>query len=164
MSLQVGWGGVSGDLLRESNSVRLMESRIWHPPALWKKGSERGQWPLPTFLSGIKLSARSCLDTKHLSSSLLATSTFQAATLVMELRNSESKSLCGFFKRNYLALAAVAQWIECGPENQSIAGSIPSQGTCLVASYVPIRGCMRGNHTLMFHCSFSLPSPLSKNK
>ena len=28
-------------------------------------------------------------------------------------------------------LAGVAQWIECGPENQRVAGSIPSQGTCL---------------------------------
>ena len=29
------------------------------------------------------------------------------------------------------ALAGVAQWIEYQPENQSVAGSIPSQGTCL---------------------------------
>ena len=29
------------------------------------------------------------------------------------------------------ALAGVAQWIECGPANQRVAGSIPSQGTCL---------------------------------
>ena len=35
-----------------------------------------------------------------------------------------------------LALAGVAQWIECRPENQGIAGSIPSQGTCLGCSLV----------------------------
>ena len=29
------------------------------------------------------------------------------------------------------ALAGVAQWIECQPVNQKVAGSIPSQGTCL---------------------------------
>ena len=29
------------------------------------------------------------------------------------------------------ALAGVAQWIECWPANQRVAGSIPSQGTCL---------------------------------
>ena len=29
------------------------------------------------------------------------------------------------------ALAAVAQWIRCQPANQRVAGSIPSQGTCL---------------------------------
>ena len=31
----------------------------------------------------------------------------------------------------YIALAGVAQWIECRPENQRVASSIPSQGTCL---------------------------------
>ena len=30
-----------------------------------------------------------------------------------------------------LALAAVTQWIQCQPVNQTVAGSIPSQGTCL---------------------------------
>ena len=29
------------------------------------------------------------------------------------------------------ALAGVAQWIEHWPVNQRVAGSIPSQGTCL---------------------------------
>ena len=29
------------------------------------------------------------------------------------------------------ALACLAQWIECWPVNQRVAGSIPSQGTCL---------------------------------
>ena len=30
-----------------------------------------------------------------------------------------------------LALADVAQWIECQPANQRVSGSIDSQGTCL---------------------------------
>ena len=30
-----------------------------------------------------------------------------------------------------LALAGVAQWIELWPENQRVASSVPSQGTCL---------------------------------
>ena len=30
-----------------------------------------------------------------------------------------------------LALAGVAQWIECGPVNQRVTGLIPSQGTGL---------------------------------
>ena len=33
--------------------------------------------------------------------------------------------------KDNMALAGVAQWIEHGPENQRVAGSIPSQGTCL---------------------------------
>ena len=34
-------------------------------------------------------------------------------------------------KKNSLALAGVSQWIERGPAKQRVAGSIPSQGTCL---------------------------------
>ena len=30
-----------------------------------------------------------------------------------------------------MALAGVAQWIECWPVNQMVTGSIPSQGSCL---------------------------------
>ena len=59
----------------------------------------------------------------------------------------------------------MAQWTECWPVNQRVASSIPSQGTCLVVGQVPSWGCGRGNHILMFlSLSFSLPSPLSKNK
>ena len=32
---------------------------------------------------------------------------------------------------SYMALAGVAQWIEHQPADQRVAGSIPSQGTCL---------------------------------
>ena len=34
-------------------------------------------------------------------------------------------------KLQIIALAGVAQWIECRPANQGVAGSIPSQGPCL---------------------------------
>ena len=75
--------------------ARLMDSHIWHPPAssvaLLGVGSEMGQWPLLAFLSGRKLSPSSCLDARHFSSFLYATSAFQAAILVLELRVSESK-------------------------------------------------------------------------
>ena len=52
--------------------ARLMESQIWHWPAsslaLWgSRGSEKGHRPLPTLLSGRKLSPSFCLDAKHLS-------------------------------------------------------------------------------------------------
>ena len=73
--------------------ARLMESQIWHIPALWLCGeaSEEGQRPLPAFLSGRKLSPSSCLDATHFSPSLCATGIFQDATPVMELRGSESE-------------------------------------------------------------------------
>ena len=34
-------------------------------------------------------------------------------------------------KNDSLALAGVAQWVECQLLNQRVTGSIPSQGTCL---------------------------------
>ena len=75
--------------------ARLMESQIWHLPAssvaLWGKDSEKGQWPLPTFLSRRKLSPSSPLDVRHFSVSLYTTGAFQVATLVLELRGSESE-------------------------------------------------------------------------
>ena len=40
----------------------------------------------------------------------------------------------------------------------------PVRAHAWVAGQVPSRGHVRGNHTLMFLSSFSLPSPLSKNK
>ena len=68
---------------------------------------------------------------------------------------------CASFKKGKPAVAGVAPWIECQPANQRVTGSIPSQGTCLV----PSRRHTRGNHISMFLSpSFSLPSPLSKNK
>ena len=81
---------------------------MWHPPArsvtLSGEGSEKGQWLLSTFPSKRKLSPSTHPDARHFSSSLYATGTFQAVTLVLELRGSESKSMCGFFKRNCLGI------------------------------------------------------------
>ena len=55
-------------------------------------------------------------------------------------------------------LAGVAQWIECQLANQRVADSIPSQGTC------PYLGASEGQLQVYVSLSFSLPSPLSKNK
>ena len=60
-----------------------------------------------------------------------------------------------------MALAGVAQWIECRPVNQGVAGLIPGRRTCLGCSLGPGRGRTRGSHALMF---LTLSSPLSKNK
>ena len=54
--------------------------------ALLGEGSEKEQWLLSTFLSGRKLSLNSRLDARHFISSLYAT-----ATMVLELRGSESE-------------------------------------------------------------------------
>ena len=62
------------------------------------------------------------------------------------------------------ALASAAQWIERGLWTKGSPVRFPVRAHAWVAGQVPSRGCVRGNHTLMFLSSFSLLSPLSKNK
>ena len=67
---------------------------------------------------------------------------------------------------NKLALAGVAQWIEHQPMDQEVAGSIPSQGTCLEClSHAPQLFTV----SLTCRCvplllPFPFLSPFSKNK
>ena len=71
--------------------------------------------------------------------------------------------LCHWKKQ--LALASVAQWIEHRPVSQKVAGSILVRAHAWAVGQVPSGGRVRVNHTLMFlSLSFSLPSPLFKNK
>ena len=53
----------------------------------------------------------------------------------------------------FLALAGVAQWIQCWPVNQRVAGLIPSQGKCLVCGPGP----QWGMHERQPHIDVSLP-------
>ena len=69
----------------------------------------------------------------------------------------------------FLALTGVAQWVD-HPANQKVAGSIPSQGTCLGCGPGPQLGVHERQlidvsfaHQY-FSPSFSLPCPLSKKK
>ena len=64
----------------------------------------------------------------------------------------------------YIYLAGVAQWIECRPTNERVAGSIPSQGTLLGCGpgWAPSRGSMRGNHTDVSLPLFLLPFQINK--
>ena len=68
------------------------------------------------------------------------------------------------------ALVDVAQWIEWWPAKRKVAGSIPSQGTRLGCSPSPQLGACEKqllDVSLTHQCfspSFSLPSPLSKDK
>ena len=62
-------------------------------------------------------------------------------------------------------LAGVTQWIECCPSNQRVAGSTPSQSTCLGCEPGP----QVGAHERQPHIEVSLPlflppTALSKNK
>ena len=59
-------------------------------------------------------------------------------------------------------------WLSGLSASQQTKGSLvqfPVGAHAWVVGQVPGGGCRRGNHTLMFlSLSFSLPSPLSKNK
>ena len=63
-----------------------------------------------------------------------------------------------------MALAGVAQWIECWLVNHNVAGSIPLREHAWVSGmWEAINPC--NSHTSLFlSLSFSLPSPLSKHK
>ena len=55
-------------------------------------------------------------------------------------------------------LAGVAQWTEHGPANQRVAGSIPSQGTCLgFRARSPVGACERQPHIDVSLPLFLLP-------
>ena len=87
MEKQLGWafwlsGVESLGISKVSQTVlaRLMESLIWHQLASCVGGG---------FRKGTMASVH--FDARHFSSSLCATGAFQAATLVLELRGSESE-------------------------------------------------------------------------
>ena len=95
VGLQVRWDGISDHQSGAKGLARLLEFQIWNPHAgsvaLCEEESQKGQWPLPTFLSEKKLSSSSHLDARQFSSSLYATGAFQASTSVLELRGSKSE-------------------------------------------------------------------------
>ena len=62
-----------------------------------------------------------------------------------------------FFKKPKMALAGVAQWIECQPANQRVVGLISSQGTCLGCGQGPRCGALEGQS--ITHCGFPLFLP-----
>ena len=105
MEKQLGWAYKLGGMepwrisrVGQTVLARVIESQIWHPLASsagggWV-GSGKGQWPLPTFLSGRELFPSSNLDAGQFSSSLCATGAFQPATPVLELRGRESEQVC----------------------------------------------------------------------
>ena len=92
----VGRDGASGDLQSRANSFSQVDGVSDMVPACQLcgfvgKGSEKGRWPLATFLCGRKLFPNSYLNVRHFSFSLYAIGAFQAATLMLELRGSESE-------------------------------------------------------------------------
>ena len=81
---------------------------------------------------------------------------------IKKLRNST----VGYLNNFYIALAGVAQWIECQPANQRVTGSIPSQGSCLGCRPGPSRGKREASTYWCFSpsCFHSLTLALKINK
>ena len=66
-----------------------------------------------------------------------------------------------------MALAGVAQWIECRPANQKVTGPIPVRTRAWVVGQVPSWGCVRGNWQMYSHyvsLPLFLPPFSSKSK
>ena len=131
----------------------------------WKKA----EWfkAINVFLTlGSQLGSNSC---KNIHNFILSTKHWVIWSVLLK----SAKLLHGFwalinifkvFKRKYVALAGVAQWIEHWPRNQKVTGSIPCQGTCLGWGPGPQLGvCKR--QPVEFSLPLFLPSStLSKNK
>ena len=71
-----------------------------------------------------------------------------------------------YYNKQKIALADVAQWIECRPSNQRVTSLIPSQSTAWVTDQVPNRGTWEA---ITYWClspflSPSLPLSLKVNK
>ena len=74
-------------------------------------------------------------------------------------------SLLLLIENMHLALAGIAQWIECGLGTKRSLVRFPVRAHAWVAGQVPSREHVRGNHTLIFFSlSFSLPLSLKINK
>ena len=62
---------------------------------------------------------------------IITLSEIKEETILKAAEEKERVTYKGVPIRLSAALAGVAQWIECWPVNQKVAGLIPSQGTCL---------------------------------
>ena len=60
------------------------------------------------------------------------------------------------FKKISLALAGVAQWIECGLQTKGSPVPLPVRAHAWIVGQVPSVGHARGNHTLIFLSLFLL--------
>ena len=82
------------------------------------------------------------------------------------LNKLSQRQVADGIKRQEPALVGVGQWSECRPVNQRVAGSIPSQGSCLGCGPGPqLRACERQPRTdVSFPLSLSLPLSQNINK
>ena len=66
---------------------------------------------------------------------------------------------------SHLALTVLFSGLSVSLQTKGLQVQFPVRAHAWVAVQVPSKGCVRGNHTLMFlSLSFSLPYPLKVNK
>ena len=91
VGLQDGWGGVSGNHPGGMKSVCQADgdSDLLPDCAYSRESSEKEQWPLPTLVSGIKLSPSPPSDARRfIPAPTLVSGAFQSAVPAVELRGS----------------------------------------------------------------------------
>ena len=96
--IAVKLGGMEPQVIsraRQTVLAKLMESQMWYPSCqccgfMWGKAQKRDK-VCDCLSVREKDVPSSCLDARHFSFSLYATGTFHTATLVLELRESESE-------------------------------------------------------------------------
>ena len=99
----------SQGISREGETVRLIESQIWHWPASSVGGGvSKGTIASAPFLSERKLSPSSYFDTRYSVAPCMPLVPFKLPFQCWSLEGmSQSKSVCGFFKRNCVGLQEV---------------------------------------------------------
>ena len=172
LSPQVEWDRVSWNHQGGANSDRQIDGDSDIAPAClavvggWF--SEKEQWPLLALLSERKLPLQLlpwCYTIQLLPLCPWFLSSCCSSNGAQETV-SLSKWVFGPFKRNCLAMAGVAQWIEYWPVNQKVTGSIPTRAHAWIVGEVLSWGQTRGNHTTTnerrcFSPSFCPSFPLS---
>ena len=91
----------------QDNSVSQVDGVSDMATACWLcgsscEGSEKGQWPLPAFLFGRKLSSSSCLDARHFNSvsPFMPLLHFKSLPWCWSTKVSLYNSVCEFFSGN----------------------------------------------------------------
>ena len=76
----------------------------------------------------------------------------------------KKQNVTEWIKKHELALAGVAQWVECGLQTKGLPVRFPVRAHAWVAAPGPQWGPHERQPHIDISLFFSLPSPLSKNK
>ena len=119
----------------------------------------------PNYESSVTLDMPSLRNDTQISQEVIRTRVRGTVTKRGKFGFQEMNSQAEDEKFPGVTLAGVAQWIERRLRTKGLLVQFLVRAHAWVAGQVPSGGHMRGDHALIFlSLSFSLPSPLSKNK